>query len=1095
MKSSIRNIRAGVSACRRPAILLFAEPLEERTVPATFTVVNLNDSGTGSLRQALVGANSTPGADVVDFSITGSIALTSTSLPIITESVQIDGTTAPGFAGTPLVQFNFNNFGGLVFGQGSANSKLLSLGVINAAGAGVTLSSTDMLITGNTIGLLLDGVTVAGNSGDGIALTSTALRNTIGGTTAANRNLISGNAGHGISIDGGVNNLIIANFIGTDITGNLDRGNGGNGILLTHGAIANTIGGTTSAAVQFTGKAPDGNLISGNAANGILITIGSASNTVAANFIGTNLAGTADLGNSLDGVAITDGSNGNSLLGTFVNLQPFIFYNIMSGNDGNGLRIRDSNNSTIQANFFGLGSDNNTPVANTLNGVVIEGSSANTTMGGIIPLGNVVAANGKNGVVLQDTASGYISFNTFAGVAAFTQVTTLGNTLAGFLITSTGGNNILRTNVISENGTSGIELTGSARGVQIVQNIIGLNTGGTLPMGNKGNGIEISGDAHDNIIGGPQDTFSIIPINAIAANGGYGVAVLGTAHNNRIDFSHIGTNLTGTPTVDTPAVGNTKGGVLLGTGTTGTTIGSRDANFPTVISGNLGAGLELNGTSQNTILGTFIGVSRDGITALGNAGDGIAVTNSSDNAIGTGNVIAFNTGNGISLLSGSHNGIHQNSIYANTLTGIVEAPGTNSDQTAPFVTTATILPDGIRVTGTLTSTPNTNFTIEFFADTLGNPLGEGRSYLGSLPVRTDATGYVSYAFIASLPVAGSKFVTATATDPSNNTSVFSRSEALASYLLTIPGASINGGSLSLFTSTFTGESRAVVADFNGDGVPDLAAATGRGTVSLVRVLDGATGNELFSINPFGNFLGGLFITAGDINSDGKADLAITAGFFGGPRVRIFRGGDFTQLNDFFGIDDVNFRGGSNAAIGDINGDGFGDLIIAAGAGGGPRVAVYNGTTITNAQPTRLVQDFFAFDPSLHAGVFVAAGDINGDGKADLVLSPGAGGGPHVHIIDGAKLLDPNTIFTPAGMIVGADLINFFARNDSDRAGLRVAVTNLDSDNHSDVVTRSDGGSGHNAISFLGVALSTGTVQPHGHPEDAFNAYSNAIYVD
>lgn len=1087
----VNSLRLRVGNTRR----LSVESLEDRAVPAAFSVSQLGDSGAGSLRQAILDANSSPGPDVVSFSMSGTIQLTSASLPTISDTMEIDGTAAPGFAGVPVVQIDNNGFDGLVFGANALNSKLLSMGHINAAGAGITLNSTDTLVAGNYIGLQLDGSTIAGNGGDGIAMTSSAFRNIVGGTAIQDRNVISGNVLNGISIVGGVENSVIANFIGTDATGTLDRGNGGNGILIANGARTNTIGGITSSATQFSGIAPEGNLISGNAGNGILIAIGASYNLVAANFIGTDLAGTADVGNALDGIAITDGSNNNSILGTFVNLQPFIFYNVLSGNDGNGLRVHDSNNTTIHANFFGLGSDNNTPVANTLNGVVIEGSSANTTMGGIIPLGNVTAANGMNGVVLKDTASGYISFNTFAGVAAFTEVTTLGNTLDGFLITSTGGNNILRTNVISENGDDGIELSGEARGVQIVQNIIGLNTGGTIAMGNAGNGIEIGGNAHDNLIGGPQDTFSIIPINAISGNGGHGVAVIGTAHNNRINFSHIGTNLTGAG-----AVGNAKGGVLLGTGTTLTTIGSTDPNFPTVISGNFGPGVELLGTSQNVIVGTFVGVARNGSFPMGNAGDGIVLTNSSNNVIGgtvsgAGNTIASNTSAGVSLISGTSNGIHQNSIFDNGLVGIAESAGANGDPAVPFLTSTTILPDGLRVTGALTSTPSTNYMVEFFADTVGNPLGEGRSYLGTRLVRTDATGYANFAFITSLPPTGSRFITATSTDVANNTSIFSRSEHLASYLINANGASIDGGTLSFFSPSFAGETRVVEADFSGDGVPDLAVATGAGSEALVKILDGITGNEIFSLIPFGSeFHGGLFIAAGDVTGDGKADLAITAGFNGGPRVRLFRGGDFTQINDFFGIDDPSFRGGSAAAFGDVNGDGTNDLIVTAGAGGGPRVAVFNGTTLANAQPTRLVRDFFAFDPSFRNGSYIAAGDINGDGKAELILTPGAGGGPHVRIIDGAKLLAPNATFTADGQIVGADLMSFFARNESDRGGLRVAVADLDGDNLADIVTSSDSGSGHDRIGFLGISLSSGSVLPQLNLKDVFTDYSNAIFV-
>ncbi len=120
-----------------------------------------------------------------------------------------------------------------------------------------------------------------------------------------------------------------------------------------------------------------------------------------------------------------------------------MFYNVIGGNNGNGLVVDNSNNTTLQGNFFGLGADNNTPVGNMLNGVVVAGTSAHTTMGGPIPLGNVAAANGQNGILLQDKTSYFTSESTFCGVSAFGSQTNLGNGAEGMLITATGGHNVL----------------------------------------------------------------------------------------------------------------------------------------------------------------------------------------------------------------------------------------------------------------------------------------------------------------------------------------------------------------------------------------------------------------------------------------------------------------------------------------------------------------------------------------------------------------------------------------------------------------------------------------------------------------------------
>ena len=96
-----------------------------------------------------------------------------------------------------------------------------------------------------------------------------------------------------------------------------------------------------------------------------------------------------------------------------------MFYNVLSGNGGNGLRITNSNNTTVQANFMGVGANNATIVANGGDGLLVSGSSKNTQVGGVIPLGNVISGNNRNGIEVSDTASGFTSFNTFAGIFAF----------------------------------------------------------------------------------------------------------------------------------------------------------------------------------------------------------------------------------------------------------------------------------------------------------------------------------------------------------------------------------------------------------------------------------------------------------------------------------------------------------------------------------------------------------------------------------------------------------------------------------------------------------------------------------------------------
>src|SRR5262249_45412835 len=148
------------------------------------------------------------------------------------------------------------------------------------------------------------------------------------------------------------------------------------------------------------------------------MTGGATGNTMSGNFVGTTDTGNAALGNRGDGVAIVR-ANGNQLIGCTVQDGPFVYYNVLSGNGGNGLRVTNSNDTTVHANFLGAGANNTTTVANRGDGLLVSGHSSNTQVGGVIPLGNVISGNRQNGIEVSQKASGFTSFNTFAGTFAF----------------------------------------------------------------------------------------------------------------------------------------------------------------------------------------------------------------------------------------------------------------------------------------------------------------------------------------------------------------------------------------------------------------------------------------------------------------------------------------------------------------------------------------------------------------------------------------------------------------------------------------------------------------------------------------------------
>lgn len=263
---------------------------------------------------------------------------------------------------------------------------------------------------------------------------------------------------------------------------------------------------------------------------------------------------------------------------------------------------------------------------------------------------------------------------------------------------------------------------------------------------------------------------------------------------------------------------------------------------------------------------------------------------------------------------------------------------------------------------------------------------------------------------------------------------------------------------------FTGGVRVATADVTGDGVPDTIAGSGPGSAPTVVVFDGATRTEIARFNAFeATFTGGVYVAAGDLDGDGRAELVVTPDQGGGPVVAVFRiAGAITEVTRFFGIDDGGFRGGARAAVGDVTGDGVPDLVVAAGFLGGPRVTVWDGASVISGRKPTAVANFFAFEDTLRNGCFVAVGDVTGDGISDLVFGGGPGGSPRVRVADGAKLIVADGLGSlddqaAESLTVG----NFMAGDPDSRGGVRVSLADLDSDGLADVVT--GGGDGSAAV--------------------------------
>lgn len=237
-----------------------------------------------------------------------------------------------------------------------------------------------------------------------------------------------------------------------------------------------------------------------------------------------------------------------------------------------------------------------------------------------------------------------------------------------------------------------------------------------------------------------------------------------------------------------------------------------------------------------------------------------------------------------------------------------------------------------------------------------------------------------------------------------------------------------GPSFFAYAQSYRGPVAVAAGDVNGDGTPDIV--TGAGTAPRVKVFDGVSGeviSDFFAYNP--TFGIGIFIAAGDVNGDGAAEIITGPSAGGLSIVKIFDGTTGT-LQDSFLAYPPNFIGGVRVAAGDVNGDGHADIITGPGSGGAPVVRAFDGET------QEQLLSFFAYNTSAIGGVFVASADVNGDGHADVITGPGRGPGPIVKIFDGT---DASLIRT------------LFAYQTNFTQGVRVAAGDTDDEGHVDIV--------------------------------------------
>ncbi|MDR3634721.1 MAG: Calx-beta domain-containing protein [Isosphaeraceae bacterium] len=749
-----------------------ARYLNDLLAPNPLVVTNTNDSGIGSLRWAITNADGMTDTNTITFDIQGPAPYTISplsALPAITNSTVIDGTSEPGYAGKPLIQLSGQNAGpgtdGLELLAGGSTVKGLAINGFTSSGISVDTNG-GALIEGNFIGTDPTGTVALGNGGGGVFVIATAgpaLAVTIGGTSAAARNVISGNSSSdGIDIVGASANgtLIEGNDIGTDLTGTVALPNGG-GISVDNGAVNTTIGGTSAGA---------GNLISGNEDDGVSLSNqgGSPSGTlIEGNLIGTNIGGTLGLGNGTAGIEINGATN--TTIGGIVAAAR----NVIAGNgtlnpgfDGVFVHGSGATGNLIEGNWIGLASSGIALSHEQINGIEINGVPNNTVGGTAAGAGNVISGNAQNGVLVSGAgASGNLIEGNYVGTDATGKVAVPNG--VGLLVDSAASNTTIggtaagAGNLISGNTGDGIELSntgGVPTGTLIQGNLIGIDTTGNTALPNL-NGIELNGAAATTIGGTIAGARNIVSGNSVGNNGSFGIDVHGaSAVGTLIEGNYIGTNSSGTVPVHNGTFGaevtEPTGGIAVGGGAANTTIGGTATGAGNLISGNIGTDVCLPGVEGGTSTGTLIEGNRIGTDVTGTESFGGSTEDDVELQRATGVTIGGTAAGATNVIAGGgYAGISISSEFVSDVLVEGNFVGTNVSGRSALLGGDAIYvylgSTGVTIGGTAAGAGNViageGYGIEIEGGTGGNQDGTGAGALvqGNL-IGTDITGTKSF---------------------------------------------------------------------------------------------------------------------------------------------------------------------------------------------------------------------------------------------------------------------------------------------------------------------------------------------------------------
>lgn len=782
---------------------------------STFEVNSTADNGIcdGSscdLRGAIIAANDNLGSDLITFSIGGGLAtiLPDSQLPLTVGTVTIDGTTQPGFTGTPVIEIKGTNLGTADGVRVNSSNSVVRGLLVNefksefdydedrfVGGNGIVVLNfidtfgSNNIVEGNHLGTDPTGTMDKGNDATGINIFDSD-DNLVGGTAPAARNVMSGSgdnnqptdirrSGAGLSVVDGRNTRIKGNYIGTDPTGMLKINNSFGVYLATSDS-------------DFGGDEPGaGNVVSGNgdpapgpfnpdqcfgegvreetAVNldtGEFVTMNT---NYKGNLIGTNAAGNAALGNCNTGIltsphnrpnvgSITE-SGRNTISGNLENaLYCSPFPRAFQFVEPEGVEELDPGFCSIAGNNVGTDVTGNVAIPN-------YDRNLDGTFGFLF-----------GAVTVYNT-------DTFSNIGA--PGGTSPSSCEGFC------------NLVAGNSESvGIVRYGDEGTVGIFNNYSGTNKNGSAAISNYG-GVEAVFSGPDTLIGGigtDESNNQVELGNLISGNLANGVNV---GNFVTVEGNLIGTDRSGLNPIPngfdpgTSGVGVNIGGYF-------SKVGGEDPLARNVIAANSGGGVNFEFDSLfGDIVNNFIGVNKDG-QPLGNGEDGITLFGGSFSVI-SGNVIANNTRNGIYAVNGNTRGvsIRFNSIFENGTLGIDLSANTgfprlpdgvtpndcadldeqaNGLQNFPVLTAPTGNGDGtVAIEGAFQSSPSGSFVIDFYSNSSADPsdYGEGETYIGSKTIQTDEDGISTFLFTSNDPVDSNLKFTATATNEFGETSEFS----------------------------------------------------------------------------------------------------------------------------------------------------------------------------------------------------------------------------------------------------------------------------------------------------------------------------------